>query len=148
LIQTGSDNYSEFQDRTDSLPSEKVSLVEYIEDMGKAYRMSDLVICRGGAGTMAELIATLKPAIVVPWGGAAENHQYYNGKYLEEKGAAFLVEEDKWLDYPLFELLNDLVSSEEKLRDMSRSYRNLDGNGGTRDVVKTLKDTISEGELC
>ncbi len=148
LIQTGSGNYSAFSKRVETLPSEKISLVEYIEDMGGAYGISDLVICRGGAGTMAELVATEKPAIIVPWSGAAEDHQYYNGKHLEKKGAAFLVEETEWLDYPLLETLTDLFSSEGKLQNMARSYRNMDGGNGTREVVKTLKDAISEGELC
>lgn len=148
LVQTGSDNYSTFSGRVESLSSEKISLVEYIEEMGDAYRMSDLVICRGGAGTMAELVATEKPAIIVPWGGAAEDHQYYNGKYLEQKGAAFLVEETEWLNYPLLEVLTDLFSSKDRLKEMSESYNDIDGDSGTREVVKTLKDTTSEGELC
>jgi len=148
LIQTGSDNYSVFRRRVNTLPSDKISLVEYIEEMGDAYGMSDLVICRGGAGTMAELVATEKPAIIVPWSGAAENHQYYNGRYLEKKGAAFLIEEAEWFDYPLLETLTDLFSSEDKLREMSENYGDMDGNNGAREVVKTIKDTISEGELC
>ncbi|MCF7889814.1 undecaprenyldiphospho-muramoylpentapeptide beta-N-acetylglucosaminyltransferase [Candidatus Bipolaricaulota bacterium] len=148
LIQTGRNNYPPFSERVESLPSEKISVVEYIENMGEVYRMSDLVICRGGAGTMAELVTAEKPAIIVPWSGAAEDHQYYNGKYLEQKGAAFLVEETEWLDYPLVETLTDLLSSRDKLREMSESYSYMDGDSGAGEVVKTLKDTISEGELC
>ena len=97
---------------------------------------------------MAELIAIQKPAIIVPWRGAAENHQFYNGKYLEEKGAALLIEEKEWLNYPLFETLTDLFSSGTKLEEMSRSYSNIEGGNGTKTVVKIIKDTISEGELC
>lgn len=148
LIQTGNDHYAQFRERVRSLSSENIALVDYIEEMGKAYRMSDMVICRGGAGTMAELVATEKPAIVVPWSGAAENHQFYNGKYLEKKGAAFLVSEEEWTDYPLFDTLTDLFSSGDRLRDMAEHYRDMDGGNATREVVSTLKDTISEGELC
>jgi UDP-N-acetylglucosamine--N-acetylmuramyl-(pentapeptide) pyrophosphoryl-undecaprenol N-acetylglucosamine transferase len=148
LIQTGNDNYEQFRRKVRSLSSENIELVDYIEEMGKAYRMSDMVICRGGAGTMAELVATEKPAIIVPWSGAAENHQFYNGKYLEEKGAAFLVKEEEWSDYPLFDTLADLFESEGKLHNMVSGYRDMDGGNATREVVSTLKDTISEGELC
>ena len=93
---------------------------------------------------MAELIATQKPAIIVPWGGAAEDHQLYNGKYLEKKGAALLVEEEEWLDFPLLDTLSDLFSSGDKLEEMSEGYSNLDGNNGTKEVIKTLKDTERE----
>ncbi|MBS3787816.1 undecaprenyldiphospho-muramoylpentapeptide beta-N-acetylglucosaminyltransferase [Candidatus Bipolaricaulota bacterium] len=148
LVQTGNNNYSTFSERVESLPTERISLVEYIENMGDAYRMSNLVICRGGAGSIAELVVAEKPAIIVPWRGAAEDHQYYNGKYLEQKGAAFLVKETEWLDYPLLEVLTDLFSSKDKLLEMSESYSDIAGDNGTREVVKTLKDTISEGELC
>lgn len=146
LIQTGSDNYSAFSERVESLSSGRISLVEYIEQMGDAYRMSDLVICRGGAGTMAELVASKKPAIIVPWSGAAENHQYYNGKYLEEKGAALVIEENKWLDYPLLDTLTDLFTSKGALTEMSESYNDMEGTNGTDEVIKILKDTINEGK--
>ncbi|MFB6290721.1 MAG: undecaprenyldiphospho-muramoylpentapeptide beta-N-acetylglucosaminyltransferase [Candidatus Bipolaricaulia bacterium] len=148
LILTGKNNYSTFRKRVESLSSEKISLVEYLEEMGEVYRMSDLVICRGGAGTMSELVATEKPAIIVPWGKAAENHQYLNGKYLEEKGAAFLIKERDWPNYPLVETLTDLFSSEDELRKMSESYRNMDSGNGARNVVEILKSTTIEGELC
>ncbi|MEF8916529.1 MAG: undecaprenyldiphospho-muramoylpentapeptide beta-N-acetylglucosaminyltransferase [Candidatus Bipolaricaulota bacterium] len=143
LIQTGNKNFTTFGERVEALPSESVSTVEYIENMGEAYRMSDLVICRGGAGTMAELVAAEKPAIIVPWSGAAEDHQYYNGKYLEQKGAAFLVEETDWPNYPLLETLTDLFTSKDKLEEMSGSYKDMVEDNGRRKVVKTLKDTIS-----
>ncbi len=146
LIQTGSNNYSTFSERLESLSADRISLVEYIEKMGDAYRMSDLVICRGGAGTMAELVASKKPAIIVPWSGAAENHQYYNGKYLEEKGAALVIEENQWLDYPLLDTLTDLFTSKGALKEMSESYSVMEKTNGTNEVIKIIKDSINEGK--
>ncbi len=146
LIQTGQNNYSSFKERIEALPEARVSLVDYIEDMGGAYSMSDLVICRGGAGTMAELVATSTPGIIVPWKGAAENHQYFNGKFLERNGVAVLVEETNWKEYPLFEKVTGLLSSPDGLKEMARNYRTIEAGNGANKVVTTLKDTITEGE--
>ncbi|MCF7876597.1 undecaprenyldiphospho-muramoylpentapeptide beta-N-acetylglucosaminyltransferase [Candidatus Bipolaricaulota bacterium] len=146
LVQTGSVNYSAFAGRVESLETERVRLIEYIEDMGSAYRMSDLVICRGGAGTMAELVATKTPAIIVPWSGASENHQYFNGKYLADNGASLLVEEEDWSGFSLFRELSGLFTHSDKLEEMSNNYQRLDFGEGTEEVIKSLKDTISEGE--
>ncbi len=110
--------------------------------------MSDLVICRGGAGTMAELVAAEKPAIIVPWSGASENHQYYNAKYLADHGAALLVKEEDWEDFPLFEELSELLSRSDGLAKMAEKYRGLDFGDGTKNVITALKDTLSEGESC
>jgi len=57
------------------------------------YAAADLMVTRGGAGTIAELAATGTPAIVVPWPGAAGNHQVDNAKVLSDVGAALLVEQ-------------------------------------------------------
>ncbi len=66
---------------------------EYIDDMGTALACADLVICRAGASTLAELLALGKPAIVVPWAGAAENHQHWNAKSLLRQPRYRVLEE-------------------------------------------------------
>lgn len=148
LIQTGRDKFPRLGERLQSLKTNKVSVVEYIEDMGSAYSLSDLVICRGGAGTMAELIAARKPAIIVPWKGASENHQYWNAKLLEEKGAALLVKEKDWPKYPLLDTLTEVVTSREKLAELSDNYLKIGNKNGSDNVVNVFKDIINKGETC
>ncbi|MBS3765104.1 UDP-N-acetylglucosamine--N-acetylmuramyl-(pentapeptide) pyrophosphoryl-undecaprenol N-acetylglucosamine transferase, partial [Candidatus Bipolaricaulota bacterium] len=128
------------------LNTDTVSLVDYVENMGDAYSLSDMVISRGGAGTMAELIEAREPALVIPWEGAAENHQFYNARYLEENGGALLVEEDEWLDLSLLDTLEEIFTTEGKLEEMSRSYLKSDRWSGAEGVIKVLKDIINEGE--
>lgn len=69
-------------------------VIGYEDRMPQLYAAADLLVTRGGAGTIAELATVGAPAIVVPWPGAAENHQVDNGKVLSDQGAALLVEQD------------------------------------------------------
>lgn len=65
----------------------------YVEDMAAAYAVSDLVVCRSGAGAVAEIARLGKPAVFVPFPGAAGGHQAANARALSEAGAALCVEE-------------------------------------------------------
>jgi UDP-N-acetylglucosamine--N-acetylmuramyl-(pentapeptide) pyrophosphoryl-undecaprenol N-acetylglucosamine transferase len=73
---------------------EGVILVPYIHEMGTALATADLVICRAGAATLAELAALEKPAIVVPWAGAANDHQMSNAKSLAHLGVSIIPESE------------------------------------------------------
>lgn len=68
-------------------------VIGYEDRMPKLYAAADLLVTRGGAGTIAELATVGAPAIVVPWPDAAENHQVDNAKVLSDQGAALLVEQ-------------------------------------------------------
>jgi undecaprenyldiphospho-muramoylpentapeptide beta-N-acetylglucosaminyltransferase len=68
-------------------------VIAYEDRMPLLYAAADLMVTRAGASTIAELAATGTPAIVVPWPGAAENHQLDNARTLSEAGGAILVEE-------------------------------------------------------
>ncbi len=68
-------------------------VIGYEDRMAQLYAAADLLLTRGGAGTIAELATVGAPAIVVPWPGAAENHQVDNAKVLSEQGAAVLLEQ-------------------------------------------------------
>ena len=67
--------------------------VGYEDRMALVYSAADLLIGRGGASTVHELAVTGTPAILVPWSGAAEDHQTANVRWLSEQGAAVLVQE-------------------------------------------------------
>lgn len=88
----------------------------FIEDMGAAYAWADLVLCRAGATTVAELAAAGKAAVLVPFPHAIHDHQSCNARILAHAGAAVLVQEADMLhvDLPmlLLRLLNDKASLE------------------------------------
>ena len=66
---------------------------EFITDMSAAYAGTDLVVCRAGATTLAELTVCKKPSILVPFPAAADNHQVVNAQSLVDAGAAVMIEE-------------------------------------------------------
>ena len=61
--------------------------------MDKMYKAVDMCITRGGAMTITELAICAKPSIIIPLPTAAENHQYYNAKVLEDANAAYIIEQ-------------------------------------------------------
>ncbi len=98
-----------------------------LDAMEAAYGAADLVLCRSGAGTLAELAAQRKPAVLVPFPFAAENHQEANARVLERAGASLVILE-KDLPGRLASLLADLLFSPkgaEELSSMSAAYAKL-----------------------
>ncbi len=83
-------------------------IVPYIDNMPTALRAADIVICRCGAMTLAEISAIGVAAVLIPSPNVSGNHQYKNGKYLSDRGAATLIEEKnltaECLEKALFEL--------------------------------------------
>jgi len=73
----------------------EAEIVEFIDDMRSAYAWADLVVCRAGALTIAELSAVGIASILIPFPYAVDNHQYHNARFLEQKQAARILTEDK-----------------------------------------------------
>lgn len=100
---------------------------EYLEDMAAAYGAADLVVCRAGASTLAELSAQRVPAVLVPYPHAAADHQNANARVFERAGAAVRIEESG-LGARLGATLVDLLTSngsETKRREMGAAYDRL-----------------------
>ena len=94
-------------------------VVSYIEDIGRAYHESDLVVGRSGAMTVSEICCSCKPSILFPLPWAADNHQYFNAKFLEDKKASILLESSLDSADRLFTLLNDLEKDHNERHSMS-----------------------------
>ena len=65
----------------------------FIDNMSAAFAAADLLVCRSGASTVAEVTAAGKPALFVPFAGAADNHQFKNAELLAKNNAALVIEE-------------------------------------------------------
>jgi UDP-N-acetylglucosamine--N-acetylmuramyl-(pentapeptide) pyrophosphoryl-undecaprenol N-acetylglucosamine transferase len=94
-------------------------VVAYIEDIGRAYHESDLVIGRSGAMTVSEICCSSKPSILFPLPWAADNHQYFNAKFLKDKKASILLESSLDNAGRLFTLLIDLEKDHNARHSMS-----------------------------
>lgn len=93
IHQTGKNNIEEVEKRYKELNINNVKVTSFIKDMAKAYSNSDLVICRAGATSIAELKYIRKPSILIPFPKASDNHQVLNAKELEDKNMALMIEE-------------------------------------------------------
>ena len=100
-------------------------VLSFIENMSGAYARADLVLCRSGATTLAELTAIGKGAILVPFPYATDNHQEINARYLVEGGAARMVLESDLTGETLVEELSALLDSPEALVNLGENAKKL-----------------------
>ncbi len=98
---------------------------EFIEDMSRAYAEADLVVCRAGATTLAELTALGKPAILVPFPFAADDHQRHNALALVRAGAALMLDQAGLRAEVLTRELAALLGDDSRRREMGRAARGL-----------------------
>ena len=122
-------------------PPSGVRLVGYEDQMGFAYALADLVVCRAGSSTLAELTAVGRASLLIPSPNVAENHQEANARDLERAGAAeVLVERD-------FDLPSAVARIETKLADVeqlsamgeaARGLARLDAAERAADLVEAL----------
>ena len=93
---------------------------EFIEDMAQAYQWADLVICRAGASTLAELACAGVAAIVVPYPHHADRHQFKNAQWLQQQGGALIWQQQ---DSPaqLAQLIAQLSVQSQQRQAMARS---------------------------
>ncbi len=113
----------------------EAEITPFIEDMAEAYEWADLVICRSGALTVAELAAAGIASIMVPYPWAVDDHQTANAKYLSEQGAAILAPQSELTKETLSELLGELCSNRDKLIEMSIRARELAKPQATDEVA-------------
>ncbi len=97
----------------------KATVAPFIADMATVYRQADLVVSRAGATSLAELTVTRKPAILIPFPYAADNHQEKNGEFLVQGGAARMFIERELSAEVLGREIIDLVQNRGKREEMS-----------------------------
>ncbi len=121
------------------------------------YDAADLVVARAGASTIAEIIQTGKPTILVPFPYATARHQDYNARYLEENGGAIVLKQkitpDGRVTIPgLAEKLLELINDTQRLQQMADNNRKLASGPAARNVVDVLfriaqRESVPEHEL-
>jgi UDP-N-acetylglucosamine--N-acetylmuramyl-(pentapeptide) pyrophosphoryl-undecaprenol N-acetylglucosamine transferase len=124
--QTGQQDFATIQGRYHQL-SVTAKIEPFIENMAAAYEWADLVVCRSGALTVAELTAAGVASILVPFPAAVDDHQWHNARYLEQAGAAKLIREAElssaWLTPVIENFLRDrgsLLAMAQKARELAR----------------------------
>lgn len=124
--QTGPHDYKKIKDIYDGAP-DRVKVFEYLHDMDQRYQWADLVICRAGASTVAEICACEKAAIFIPLPSAADDHQRKNAEVLANAKAAMLLPQKD---------ANGVTLTADKMRDVIKSIRD------DRSTLRTFEQNI------
>jgi UDP-N-acetylglucosamine--N-acetylmuramyl-(pentapeptide) pyrophosphoryl-undecaprenol N-acetylglucosamine transferase len=117
------------------------TVLPFISDMAAQYADSDLLICRAGASTIAELAAAGVASVLVPFPHAVDDHQTANARFLSEPGAAVLLPQTEFAPQRLAALLGGFTR--EKLLRMAERARELAKPDATRDVAAVCMELAS-----
>lgn len=141
IHQTGKADFETIRERYNQLaPSFEVT--PFIYDVEEFYNRCDLLICRSGAITLAEITALGKASILVPLPTAAHNHQEQNARRLMEAGAARMVLQNDLTADLLFAVINELSESPEKLNQMAAASRAMGQPNATNNVVELAEEVV------
>lgn len=118
----------------------QAQITPFIADMAEAFAWADLVVCRSGASTLAELCAVGVGSVLVPFAAAVDDHQTRNADYLVERGAAVLIKQDDALALNLQGVLRDLFNHPDRRMQMAQAARAL----AKVDAAERIADIILE----
>ncbi|HEX7487313.1 MAG TPA: undecaprenyldiphospho-muramoylpentapeptide beta-N-acetylglucosaminyltransferase [Anaeromyxobacteraceae bacterium] len=121
-----------------------VDVREFITDMSDAYARSDLVVCRAGATTLAELTTCQKPSILVPFPQAADNHQVMNAKSLVDAGAAVMIEERGLTGELLAREIEAILADPGRRQRMARAAGRLGSPQAAREIADVFTELVRQ----
>lgn len=116
----------------------------FVTDMAEAYQWADLMVCRAGALTVAELAAAGVGAILVPFPYAVDDHQTHNAGYLADAGGALLLPQAEMTPTHLAEMLKGLLGAREEVVKMAITARSLAHPMATRRVADICQEVIGQ----
>ncbi len=121
---TGFKQYSDFMEFYGKI-SRKALVYNFFKDIGILYSATDIIVCRGGALSIAEVVSYRIPAVIVPYPGAG-NHQYANARYLEDREACYLVTQRGFSFDKIKSLLEGLLSNKQQMFRIRENLKKLD----------------------
>ena len=122
----------------------KGTVVPFAYEMADAYKVADLIISRAGATTLAELTATGKAAILVPYPYAAGNHQEVNARKLLDIGAARMILDRDLNGKTLSDLIKYMLEDPDAIAEMERTSKSLGSPDATKKVVELAEGLLKK----
>jgi UDP-N-acetylglucosamine--N-acetylmuramyl-(pentapeptide) pyrophosphoryl-undecaprenol N-acetylglucosamine transferase len=119
-----------------------VKLLDFIETMSDAYAAADVVVCRAGATSIAELTVLGIPAVLVPYPHATADHQTHNARALERAGGAVVIPDDDLDGAALVAAAEPLLLDAERLAAVSRASRAFGRPDAARNVARLFLDLL------
>lgn len=117
----------------------------FFNDMAECYRQADLVVCRAGATTVAEITAVGKAAVFVPFPFAADDHQTHNARALVAAGAARMIPQKDMDGRVMADVIRELAGNRQSLADMAANARTLGRPEAALSIVSNLYRLIENG---
>jgi UDP-N-acetylglucosamine--N-acetylmuramyl-(pentapeptide) pyrophosphoryl-undecaprenol N-acetylglucosamine transferase len=121
-----------------------VEVFKFMDDMPAMFAQADLVVCRAGASTVAEIAAAGKPAVFIPFPKAADDHQRRNAEAMQNAGAAIMIEERNLIPGSLADTIAGLLSNAVKLKAMSTAARGMAHPNAARDIAELAVSLIKQ----
>ena len=127
------------------LKSERLRITEYINDMDVCLAAADLVVCRSGASTLAELEAAGKASILIPSPIVAGNHQYHNAMVLGKAGAAVVIEQKDVTNERIISEIEKLYNAPDRVEIMSKSAADLHLSDTNDRILSVVEKLLAKG---
>ncbi len=137
IWQTGGFYFEEMKRRTTGINLKYVRIVDFIREMQHAYSLANVVISRAGALSIAELMLTGKPSILIPSPNVAEDHQTKNAKNLVERNAAIMVP-DKHAREDMIDRAIELLESPGKQEELSENIAGMARPNAAKDIANEI----------
>lgn len=118
---------------------ERVRVTPYLDDMAEQFGEADLILCRSGASSVAELAAAGRASVLVPFPQAADDHQRKNADAFVAAGAAELLVEAELSEERLLGVLRRLLEDDARRREMGERARGL----AHRDAVRVIGEMVA-----
>ncbi len=141
LHQTGQDDHERVRECFRKLGFSG-TVTPYIYQMPEAYAVADLVVCRSGASTIAELSATAKPAILVPYPYAAADHQLKNALRLEGLKAAEVIRDQDLTGQTLAERIQALYEDEARRAELQKNIAAFSRPDAAEKVYEVMRAVL------
>ncbi|MBE9531555.1 MAG: undecaprenyldiphospho-muramoylpentapeptide beta-N-acetylglucosaminyltransferase [Proteobacteria bacterium] len=134
IHQSGAEGYRPSKDAYER-KGLSVELHKFIDDMAEAYSDVDLVVCRAGATSIAEITALGLASIMMPYPFASAGHQEVNARYLESRGAASMITQEELTASNLSAMIKDFYEDRVKLKGMAEKSAGLGRPQAARFIV-------------
>lgn len=120
----------------------KVEAQQFIEEMGEAYNSADLVVCRAGATSLAEITAAGLPSILIPYPFASDDHQTVNARSLQAAGAAVMIKQEGLTGAVLAGEIRRLYADAQALKSMRERSKALGKPRAAQEIAENFSRLI------
>lgn len=122
-----------------------LTIKDYMYDAPKALKASNLIIGSAGAISITEIMYLNKPCILVPKKYTAENHQFYNAKEIQDRGAGYLILEDDINNQILLEKVLEVMKNDDKRKEMIENSKKIFDIDFKNNIINIIDELLRSG---